>query len=298
MTSIESRRLIRALAGLAPVRSITSTMTFLRRPVRRATPSDRPIPWWVLTCAGLCSTVLTSAWLIADALQPAAYSPVHQTISILAGHAGAHRWIVTTALLLVGACYVVTAAGMTVLRLSARVGLVVSGAAATGVALCPEPVKGTTTQHMAFTTVGAAAIAVWPALTVRRGPGVSPVVSVPVTAATTAVFMGLLAWLFFEAQTDGRVGLAERVDSSTQACWPFVVAVALRSLPTRPTRSEQPASQRPSLTTSNPGSTRRTTGGTATDAEPPGHSHPAAGLLAGRPQPVDHVGMRRRETVQ
>ena len=273
MSSIERRNLIRALAGLAPVRSITSTMTFPRRPVRRAMPSDRPIPWWVLTCAGLCSTLLTSAWLIADALQPATYSPVHQTISILAGHAGAHRWIVTTALLLVGACYVVTGVGMTVLRLSARVGLVVSGAAATGVALCPEPVKGTTTQHMAFTTVGAAAIAVWPALTVRRGPGVSAVVSVPVTTTATVVFMGLLTWLFFEAQTDGRVGLAERVDSSIQACWPFVVAVALRSLPSRPTRSEQATSTRPWRTTSSAGPTRHAAGAAATDADHRGHSH-------------------------
>jgi hypothetical protein len=280
MTRTERGSLVRALAGLAPVRSITSTMTVLRRPVRRAVPSDRPIPWWVLTSAGLCSTLLTSAWLIADALQPATYSPVHQTISILAGHAGAHRWIVTTALLLVGACYVVTAAGMTVLRLSARVGLAVSGVAATGVALCPEPVKGTTTQHMAFTTVGAAAIAVWPALTVRRGPGVSAVVSVPVTTAATAMFMGLLAWLFFEAQTDGRVGLAERVDSSTQACWPFVVAVALRSLPTGATRSQQPATERPSPATSSPGSTRQTSGGTATDGEPAGHCHPPGRIEA------------------
>ena len=274
MTSIERHTFIRALAGLAPVRGVASTMTVLRRPGRRAMPSDRPIPWWVLTCAGLCSTLLTSAWLIADALQPATYSPVHQTVSVLAGHAGAHRWIVTTALVLVGACYVLTALGMTVLRMSARVGLVVSGAAATGVALCPEPVKGTTTQHMAFTTVGAAAIAVWPALTVRRGPGVSAVVSVPVTTAATAVFMGLLAWLFFEAQTDGRVGLAERLDSSIQALWPFVVAVALRSLPTRPSRSEQPASGRPSRIMSKPGSTRQATRGTVTDAEPAGHTHP------------------------
>jgi Protein of unknown function (DUF998) len=266
MTNIERQSVIRALAGVAPVRGVASRMTVLRRPWRRAMPSDRPIPWWVLTCAGLCSTLLTSAWLIADALQPATYSPVHQTVSVLAGHAGAHRWIVTTALVLVGACYVVTALGMTVLRLSARVGLVVSGAAATGIALSPEPVKGTTTQHMAFTTVGAAAIAVWPALTVRRGPGVSAVVSVPVTTAATAVFMGLLAWLFFEAQTDGRVGLAERLDSSIQAFWPFVVAVAHRSLPTRSTRSEQPASGRPSRTTSNPGSTLQATDASATDA--------------------------------
>jgi hypothetical protein len=189
---------------------------------------DQPIAGWVLISAALCATVLTAGWLIADAVQPATYSPVHQTISILAGHAGAHRWIATTALLLVGACYLATAAGMAVLRPPARIGLAVAGTAAIGVALCPEPVVGTTTQHMAFTTVGAATIAVWPALTARRGAGACAVVRVPVAATVTVVFLALLAWLFIEAQTDGRVGLAERVDCSVQACWPFVVALGLR----------------------------------------------------------------------
>jgi hypothetical membrane protein len=198
-------------------------------------PPDRPIARWVLICAGLCSTLLTSGWLIADAVQPSTYSPIHQTISILSGHAGAHRWIVTTALLLVGTCYLATAAGLAALRRAARIGLVVAGTAAIGVALSPEPVVGTTTRHMAFTTVGAATIAVWPALTARRDCRTCAIVSVPVAAAVTVVFLVLLGWLFVEAQTDGRVGLAERIDSSIQACWPFVVAVALRRA-SRPAR--------------------------------------------------------------
>jgi hypothetical membrane protein len=205
-------------------REIVTTRTDRHEPL----PPDGPIAWWVLICAGLCSVLLTPAWLIAGALQPATYSPVHQTISILAGHAGAHRWIVTAALLLVGACYLVTAAGMTALRRSGRIGLAVAGVAAIGIAMCPEPVEGTTTAHMTFTTVGAAAIAVWPALTARRDCGACAVVSVPVAAGATAIFLALLGWLFFEAQTDGRVGLAERVDTSVQSCWPFVVAIALR----------------------------------------------------------------------
>ncbi|GIH15891.1 membrane protein [Rugosimonospora africana] len=200
-------------------------------------PPDRPIARWVLISAALCSIVLTTGWLIADAVQPATYSPIHQTISILAGHAGAHRWIATTALLLVGACYLATAAGMTALRLPGRIGLAVAGTAAIGVAMCPEPVVGTTTQHMAFTTVGAATIAIWPALTARRDHGGCAVLSVPVAATVTVAFLALLAWLFIEAQTDGRVGLAERIDSSVQACWPFVVAVGLRrSARTAPAR--------------------------------------------------------------
>jgi hypothetical membrane protein len=225
MTSIRRPGLIATLTRLAP--AVAAALSRRRAP-RQPAPPDPPVAWWVLTCAGLCSTLLTCGWLIAGALEPDTYSPMHQTVSVLAGRAGTHRWIVTTALFAVGVCYIVTATGMTALRRSARIGLVLTGAAGIGIALCPEPVRGNTIQHMACASIGATTIAVWPALTARRGPRAPAIVSVPVATTATAVFMALLAWLFFEAQTDGRVGLAERVDASIQALWPFVVAVALR----------------------------------------------------------------------
>ena len=42
------------------------------------------------------------------------------------------------------------------------------------------------------------------------------------------VFAALLGWLFIEAKGGGDLGLAERLTTSAQACWPFVVALALR----------------------------------------------------------------------
>ncbi|GAA5190008.1 DUF998 domain-containing protein [Rugosimonospora acidiphila] len=191
-------------------------------------PPHRRVAWWVLVCAALCPTLPTAGWLVGDAVQPEGYSPVHQTISILAGHAGAHRWIVTSALVLVGVCYGAIAAGLTALRRPARIGLAVGGASAIGVALCPEPVRGTTVQHLTFAVICTASLAAWPALTAWRGPRTCAVVSVPVAAVTTGLFVAMLGWLFVEAQTDGLVGLAERIDTSIQACWPFVVAMALQ----------------------------------------------------------------------
>src|ERR1700753_959088 len=113
----------------------------VRRPATPApgdlAPPDRPVGGWVLICAMLCATLLTGGWLLADAVAPAGYSPIRQTVSVLAGHAGTHRWIVTTALVLVGASYLATSAGMTALRRPARAGLAVAGTAAIGVAMCP-----------------------------------------------------------------------------------------------------------------------------------------------------------------
>src|SRR6266516_4307060 len=48
------------------------------------------------------------------------------------------------------------------------------------------------------------------------------------SAAVTAVFVALLGWLLAETRDGSVLGLAERLTSSIQTCWPFIVAVALR----------------------------------------------------------------------
>ena len=187
----------------------------------------RPARWCVLLCSGLTPVLLTGAWLIADALQPPSYSPIRQTVSVMSGYGGTDRWIVTTALWVIGACYFVTAAGMTTLRRPARIGLVVAGASSFGIAACPEPVHGTTLQHAVFTGIGALAIAVWPALVTRRDRSLSALVGIRASTVMVVIFVALLGWFGLEAFRGGAVGLAERVASSIEICWPFVVAVAL-----------------------------------------------------------------------
>jgi hypothetical membrane protein len=181
---------------------------------------------WALPAAAALPLLLVPAWVVADALQPPAYSPLRQTISVLAGHAATDRWVVTLALLLMGGCYLVAAAGLPDLGTIARAGLVVSAFAGIGVALCPEPARGSTDQHMAFTVIGAIALALWPA-TVPHG-GAHPVLGRRLTLGVTAVFLGLLGWTFVEAQLGPVLGLAERVTCSVEVCWPVFVAVALR----------------------------------------------------------------------
>jgi hypothetical protein len=44
----------------------------------------------------------TAGYLVAGTLQPTSYSPVRDTVSVLAGYAGADRWLMTSALFLVG----------------------------------------------------------------------------------------------------------------------------------------------------------------------------------------------------
>jgi hypothetical protein len=201
-----------------------------RLPVRAgwpasASPAAHP---WAIISAGLAPTLLTGAYLIAGVLQPASYSPVRMTISVLAGQAATDRWIMTSGIFLVAGCYLVTAAGLTGVRRSARALLAVAGLAGVGIAASPEPASGPTPRHLAWTVLGAVTIAVWPAFAARRASPRPLILSVYGSAAVTAVFVALLGWLFAETRDGSVLGLAERLTSSIQTCWPFIISVALR----------------------------------------------------------------------
>jgi hypothetical protein len=141
-----------------------------RRPIPvawpvRSSPAAHP---WAIVSAGLAPILLTGAYLMAGILQPASYSPVRSTISAMAGQAGTDRWVMTGGIVLVSGCYLVTAAGLTGVRASARALLAVAAMAGIGIAASPEPARGPTPQHLAWTVLGAVTIAVWPAFAARR----------------------------------------------------------------------------------------------------------------------------------
>ena len=102
----------------------------------RSSPAARP---WAIMSAGLAPILLTGAYLMAGLLQPASYSPVRTTISAMAGQAGTDRWVMTGGIFLTGGCYLVTAAGLTGVRASARALLIVAGLAGIGIAASPSP---------------------------------------------------------------------------------------------------------------------------------------------------------------
>ena len=183
---------------------------------------------WAVVSAALAPVLLTGGYLLAGALQPASYHPMRETISAMAGQAGTDRWIMTGGIVLVAGCYLVTAAGLTGIRASARALLVVAGLAGIGIAASPEPVRGATPRHLAWTVLGAITTALWPAFAARRTSPRPLILSGYGSAAVTAVFAALLGWLFTETRDGSVLGLAERLTSSIQTCWPFIIAVTLR----------------------------------------------------------------------
>jgi hypothetical protein len=219
-----------------------------RKLASRVAPEAAPrraVPGWAIVSAGLSPAVMTVAWLVADRLQPASYSPLRQTVSVLAGQAGADRWIVTGALFLIGGLHFVTAAGLTGISGRARTLLILAGACSIGIAASPEPAHGSTPQHLAWTALGAVIITIWPAFTARRAPQTPLILSPAGSAAVTAVFAALLGWLIFETQGGGDLGLAERLVSGVQISWPFILAVVLRRSAARPGWLGAPGGPRP-----------------------------------------------------
>jgi len=88
--------------------------------------------------------------------------------------------------------------------------------------------------------LGAVTIAVWPAFAARRAAPRPLILSACGSAAVTAVFVALLGWLLAETRHGSVPGLAERLTSSIQTCWPFIIAVALRRAGPRPAAHAQP----------------------------------------------------------
>ena len=177
----------------------------------------------------MAPVALVGGWLIADALQPTAYSPMRQTMSVLAGQSGTDRWVMTAALLLVGSCQIATGAGLIAVRTPARLVLILTGLSTLGIAATPEPVTGPTVSHLAFAGSCVVTTAVWPVFVARRAPAQSWILSVYGCAAVTVIFTGLSCWLLVAARdSGGALGAVERLTSAIQGLFPLVVVLALR----------------------------------------------------------------------
>ncbi|MDR3648180.1 MAG: DUF998 domain-containing protein [Acidimicrobiales bacterium] len=191
----------------------------------------RRIPWWALASAGTAPVLLIGGWTLAQSRQPPGYDPIRDTISALAARGAADRWVMTSALLGLGACHVVTAAGLRPARREGRVLLAVGGAATVMVAAFPQPVRGNSQSHTVAAAVAFTALGVWPALAGRARAGThgraAPLLSYPVSLTATAVLVGLVVWFAAEVHGHQR-GLAERAAAGAQALWPLAVVASTR----------------------------------------------------------------------
>ncbi len=231
MTQLARPDLARNGSGRDDVRPGAATAAAEPLPAGRSglVRTARPVPGWVVGTALLTPVVLVGGWLIAGVLQPPSYSPMRQTMSVLAGQSGTDRWVMTAALLLVGSCQIATGAGLTAVRMPARMLLILTGLSTIGIAATPEPATGPTARHLAFAVSCVVATAVWPVLVARRASAPSWILSVYGCALVTVIFAGLSCWLLIAARDGGGyLGMVERLTSAIQGLFPLIVALALR----------------------------------------------------------------------
>jgi hypothetical protein len=191
----------------------------------------RGIPWWGVVSSAAAPVLLAGGWTVAAGLQRRPFDPVAETVSGLMAVGATDRWVMTTAFLAVGACYIVTGAALRPAAPAGRLVLIAGAAAGMLVAANPEPaVGGGTVSHAIWAALGFAGLAAWPAWAWRRGSSVPWGLRPGVCSGAIAVELILLAWFVAELITGaGQVGLAERAVGLEQALWPLAVVLSCRS---------------------------------------------------------------------
>ncbi|MFJ5264924.1 DUF998 domain-containing protein [Streptomyces sp. NPDC088387] len=188
----------------------------------------RSVPGWAVFSSACAPLVLIAGWAIAAVLEGPTYDPATTTISVLGAYGGAGFWVMTTALLALGVCHLVTAWGLRAAAAPGRLALAGGGLAAFAVTVFPAPSSGGSLQHGAVAVVGFALMALWPVLAARR-ESAAPWGLRPGPCLGACAVMGVSAlWFLVELQLQGVAGAAERLVTSIQSLWPFVVVVSCR----------------------------------------------------------------------
>ncbi|MEO6501359.1 MAG: DUF998 domain-containing protein [Jatrophihabitantaceae bacterium] len=159
---------------------------------------------------------LIGGWTWAGAYQADGYHPLQDTLSALAAQQGTAGELMTAALVVLGGCHVVTAAGLPEAGRFARVLLALGGAATIMVAALPQPSAG----HLPAAAIAFMALAVWPAASNLPGRRTA------LLGALTLV--ALLGWFALELRGGALLGLSERILAGAQALWPLVAALGVQ----------------------------------------------------------------------
>ena len=205
------------------------------------------VPWWGVASSAAAPVLLAGGWTVAAELQPPSFNPVASTVSELMAVDAADRWVMTTALLAVGICYIVTGAALRPAALAGRLILIAGAAAGMLVAGSPLPAEGGgSAAHAVWAALGFAGLAAWPAGAWRRGPSVPWGLRPRACLTAVAVQLALLAWFAAELVLGaGQAGLAERAVGMAQVLCPLAVVLSCRQGRHHGTATEADPAYRP-----------------------------------------------------
>lgn len=181
-----------------------------------------------LYSAVLAPVVTIGSWFISPRMWPS-FDSVRLTISAMAARGAPSRSVQTSAFVVSGLCYLVTAFALVAIGTPGRVVLAVGGAALIGVALAPLPSPdGTSVAHSRLAGAHFLAMALWPAAGMVTVAG-APWLLTPLGSILASAFLLLLLIVFFvNLSRDTRVvGLTERIVAGAMTILPLVLVLSL-----------------------------------------------------------------------
>ncbi len=201
-------------------------------------PMAKTIPWWTVAAGSAAPVLLIGGFLVAATVQPASYNPVRDTISALAERGSTDWWLMTSALLGLGLCYLLVALGLQIAGGGARLLLAGGGVATLLIALFREPGHGYSLVHELAVIAAVLTCCPWPAIASRRLHPAPLLRRFPGFVAA-GVSVGLAAW--YGIETHGALlGLAERCAAAAPPLWLFAVVVTTRRVFTQPAATQHP----------------------------------------------------------
>jgi hypothetical membrane protein len=203
------------------------------------------MPWWGVVSSVLAPVFLIGGWTVAAALQPVPFNSVSRSISALASQGMPYRWLITAALLAVGACHAITGLALRPVGEAGRLMLIFGGLSGMVIAAYPQHAHSGSPVHETFSVTGVVLMTLWPVAGMRLDPG-APAALRPLAAWAYGVLtLGLLLWFTSQLFGGGDLGLAERAITADQSLWPLVVVLSVLVIPRRPvTAAEQAAALR------------------------------------------------------
>jgi hypothetical protein len=137
-----------------------------------------------------------------------------------------YRWLMTSALLGVGACHITTGLALRPASAAGRIMLIFGGVSGMLIAANPET-HGGSVAHVAFSCTGVVLMTLWPVAAMRGDPGAPWALRPPAAWAAGLVTLAMALWFTAELARGTELGLAERAVTADQSLWPLVVVLSI-----------------------------------------------------------------------
>ncbi len=199
----------------------------------------KAIPWWAVAAASAAPVLLIGGFLVAAAIQPVWYNPVHDTISEHGTQRATDSREMNSALAGLGFCYLLAALGLQPARRVGRVLLAGGGVATLLIAVLREPNHGYSLPHELSAIAAALTCCTWPVFASHRLHPALLLTRTPSFAAA-GVSLGLAAWYALESH-GALLGLAERCAATAPPLWLLAVVVTTRRAFTQRVTSHDPS---------------------------------------------------------